>query len=246
MSVGVAATYAGWLTAGVAVAMWLALHRSLDNRREAVARACHELRGPLAAARLGLDLGRRAEPLSAAQLRAINLELGRAALALDDLSRAPAGGPLGPAPRDLERIDLAALLSDSVRAWQPSAADAGVELSLTCVGSLPPVRGDRLRLAQVTGNLIANAVEHGAARVTVVGCASGAGVRIEVCDDGPGLPAPLSELVRRARHGRGVHGRGLAIASSVAALHGGRLVAEPCEVGARLVLLVGADEGWGS
>jgi signal transduction histidine kinase len=112
MSVGVAATYAGWLAAGVAIAMWLVLHRALDERREAVARACHELRGPLAAARLGLELGRSAEPPSAAQLRAINLELGRAALALDDLSQAPSGGPLGPAPRDLEWIDLAALAAE--------------------------------------------------------------------------------------------------------------------------------------
>ena len=51
---------------------------------EAVARACHELRGPLAAARLGLELGVRVGELSPAQLRALELELGRASLALDD------------------------------------------------------------------------------------------------------------------------------------------------------------------
>lgn len=54
----------------------------------------------------------------------------------------------------------------------------------------PPalVPGERLRLAQVTGSLIANAIEHGGRRVTVRGQARGGRARIEVRDDGPGLP----------------------------------------------------------
>jgi signal transduction histidine kinase len=79
----------GWLAAALAGGAWLLLQRGLSERMEAVARACHELRGPLTAARLGLELGTRGDSLSAAQLRAIELELGRATLALDDLARAP-------------------------------------------------------------------------------------------------------------------------------------------------------------
>jgi signal transduction histidine kinase len=67
------------------------------------------------------------------------------------------------------------------------------------------------------------------------------GARIEVADDGPGLPAPVAELARRARNGRGSRGRGLAIASSIAAAHGGRLQAAPASQGARLVLEI---PGW--
>jgi len=58
-------------------------------------------------------------------------------------------------------------------------------------------------------------------------------VRVEVLDDGPGLPAPVAELVRRRR---GLRGRGLSIAEEAAARFGGRLAAAPCERGARLVL----------
>ncbi len=229
----VAAACAGWLTAGLVAAWWLLLHRAVNSRMEAVARACHELRGPLTAARLGLELGTRGVALSRSQLRAIHSELGRATLALDDLVVAPEGRM---APRAVEPVDIGELVSDSVQAWRPAAAQAGVELRLLCAPTLPPVRGDRLRLAQAAGNLIANAIEHGGSHVRVLGCTSGTGARIEVVDDGPGLPAPLSDIVCRARRGRGAHGRGLAIATAIAAVHGGRLVAAPASSGAHLVL----------
>src|ERR1700759_1542259 len=79
----------GWLVATAAVFSGLLARRSSEMRMEAVARACHELRGLLAAARLGLQLGVPGGGVSPAQLRALNLELGRASLALDDLA---AGG----------------------------------------------------------------------------------------------------------------------------------------------------------
>ncbi len=228
-----AAACGGWVAAGIVTAMWLVVQHALDARMEAVARACHELRGPITAARLGLELGSRGGALSAAQLAAIHSELRRATLALDDLAHAPEARQ---APREIEAVDLDGLLRGSVRAWRPVAAEAGVELELECSEVLPCVRGDSLRLAQATGNLIANAIEHGGTRVEVQARRCAAGIRIEVVDDGPGLPAPLEELARRARHGRGAHGRGLAIATAVAAVHGGRLTAARADRGARLVL----------
>ena len=184
--------------------------------------------------RSGSSSAGAAGALSSAQLHAIHSELGRARLALDDLANAPDGRM---APRELEDVDLAALLADSVQAWGPTAAAAGVELRLLCRGPMPPIWGDRLRLAQAAGNLIANAIEHGGGQVAVRGCAHGADARIEIIDDGPGLPAPLAEIIQRARGGRGAHGRGLAIAAGIASVHGGRLAARRAPGGgARLVL----------
>ena len=108
--------------------------------------------------------------------------------------------------------------------------------SATCsAGAL--VNGDRLRLAQAVSNLVANALEHGPGRVELTARIVGRShVRIEVIDEGPGLPASLAELTRRARGGRGRRGRGLAIAAEIAERHGGRLVAAPSTRGARIGL----------
>lgn len=224
----------GWLAASGAGIAAGAVRRALAGRMESVARACHELRGPLTAARLGLQLGANTGELTPARLRAIDLELGRAALALEDLDAA--GGRQGRAWRALEPVDIRELVGDSAEAWRPSAEAQGVELVVSWSGTSPAVWGDRLRLAEATGNLIANAIEHGAGTVEVRGHGEPSRVRVEVRDEGPGLPAPVSELVRRPRAGRGRRGRGLAIASTIVTRHGGRLAAAPCARGARMVV----------
>jgi signal transduction histidine kinase len=116
---------------------------------------------------------------------------------------------------------------------------------------LPPgrevfVTGERLRLAQALGNLLANAVEHGEGDVTVRLRAAASVARIDVCDSGRGLPAPLAELIgwgfRRWWHrwlppgAASEHGHGLRIVAGIAASHGGRLISAPSDRGARLVL----------
>ena len=93
----IAVSLGGWLAASGAGMAAGGAWRALTGRMETVARACHELRGPLTAARLGLQLGASTGELSPARLRAIDLELGRAALALEDLDGARVRGPSVPA-----------------------------------------------------------------------------------------------------------------------------------------------------
>jgi len=238
--IGAAFAGAGWLAAGLAFLFGLTMRRSQAARMEAVARACHELRGPITAARLGLQLGARNAELSAARLRAIDLELGRAALALDDLGGGPERTPRAPMDGECE---VGELLADAVEASRASASHHDVEIELTWTGGRSLVCGNRLRLGQAVRNLIANAVEHGGGMVEVRGRSDGSAVRIEVTDGGAGLPAPVPELTRRARAGRGSRGRGLAIAAAIAAAHGGRLASAPSERGARLVLELPAAVG---
>jgi len=159
--------------------------------------------------------------------------LRRAGLALDDLHAARAGCRA----RDrLETVPVAELLRDAVAVWRPVARARGRDLRLEWRPADAAVRGDRLRLAQACGNLLANAIEHGNGPVRVRSRAAGARVRIEVIDDGPGLPAPVAALARRPRAGRGPRGRGLAIAAEIATRHGGRLAAAPAAGGGRVVL----------
>ncbi len=206
---------AGWLVAGVAAALVLVQWRAGVGRTVAVARACHELRGPLGAVRLGLELSERMGGLTSGRMRAIELELGRAALALDDLARAGRG-----VRRRARRVPLAGgelvsaaeLVRDSVLAWSATAERDGACLRLRWDGPDAIVRGSRLRLAQATGNLIANAIEHGGGFVEVAGRSAAGRVRIEVTDGGPGLPAPVAELAAGpGLPGRPGRGRGLGL-----------------------------------
>jgi signal transduction histidine kinase len=221
----------GWLAAALAGAVALSCRRALAGRMEAVARACHELRGPLTCARLALELTARVGELSAERLRAIDLELRQAALALDDLRGADP-------PRRLEWVDVRRLVFDSVEARRGAG-----RLEARWLGGEPWVWGEPMRLGQAIGNLIGNALEHGAGPVRVTGGVDSGLVRIEVSDQGPGLKAPVAELARRARGGRGSRGRGLAIAGAVADAHGGRLATAPTPHGARVVLTLPAPAG---
>jgi signal transduction histidine kinase len=213
---------------GVAVAAVLALRR----RTALAARVGHEVRGPLCTALLGLE--RLAAAGDPATLTAVELELRRAALALDDLQARPVS-----ARGSGEPVDVGALLAAATPGWSALAAAHGAALAVDAPAGLI-VRGERLRLAQACGNLVANAVEHGGGSVAVRARAAGVAVRVEVTDTGCGLPAPVEVLVGGARGARGRRGHGLAVAAEVARRHGGRLAAGPSAQGARLVLEIPA------
>jgi signal transduction histidine kinase len=132
-------------------------------------------------------------------------------------------------------VDVAALAAQQALAWQAFARTRGATLRVSVVSGVR-VRGDGVRLAQALGNLVANAIEHGGERVELRVVEARGRVRIEVRDDGGGLPAAVPALIRRARAGRGRRGRGLAIAADIARRHGGRLASAPVSEGACLVL----------
>jgi DNA-binding response OmpR family regulator len=228
-----AAMLAPWLVAVVAVALAAFWRVQLHRGRELVARACHELRGPLTAAHLALHGGARHGEPPPARVVAVERELDRAAVALDDLAAARHGRR---APDRDEPVDVGDLLAYQALTWRMVAGVFGCRVELAEPRSGATVRGDRVRLTQAVGNLVANALEHGDGRVRLRARAQGDRVRIEVDDEGPGLPASVGDLTRRPRAGRGRRGRGLAIAADIADRHGGRLVAAPTARGARVAI----------
>jgi signal transduction histidine kinase len=235
----------GWAAALVCAALAALLQARLVRHASLVADAGHELRGPLCAARLGLhaldDKDRAA---------AVELELRRAALALEDLAAASRGRRAG---ERAQLVDVGALLDDAAEAWRPLARAFGAELAVEPLRGRALVRADPVRLVQACGNLVANAVEHGASPVRVRGRVLAGRVRVEVEDAGPGLPGPVRDLVERPARRRwprshggarpGPRGRGLAIAAGIAERHGGRLAAAPSAAGACLVLELPCADG---
>ena len=68
----------GWVLAGLVTLAALTLRRTLAARMEVIARACHELRGPLTAARLGSRPGSVSSPRCASTRSTANWAARRA------------------------------------------------------------------------------------------------------------------------------------------------------------------------
>jgi signal transduction histidine kinase len=232
----------GWATAA-------GLLRALVRRRAAalahgehLALVAHELRGPLHAAGLALYSARRhaGEGECGRALTALEVELGRAALAAGDLvQNAPRGRIRADPPvrGTTPACDVGALALELSAGWEAMAQVHGRPVDVLVPSTPVWVRGARLRLAQALGNLVANALEHGDGPVHVAVRRTARGdVHVEVCDAGPGLSASVASLVARPADPSRPRGRGLGIASAIAADAGGRLSAAPATRGARLVL----------
>jgi signal transduction histidine kinase len=223
----------GWLVALGSAAGALGYRARLRRCCELVSRACHELRSPLTAAGLALHAMARSGDVPADRVYPLDLELARAGAALEDLA---AARDRRPRADRLESLEVAALLEQTVACWTAAAQAYGCELRLGDVPRDVFVHGDRVRLAQATGNLVANAIEHGSGPIELRARVALGRVAIEVLDAGPGLPAPVATLAKRPRAGDGWRGRGLAIACDIAARHGGRVATGPSRSGARVAL----------
>jgi histidine kinase len=209
-----------------------ALAATEQRRAELVSDVAHELRNPLTTIRgyaEGMFDGVIAPDREV--LTAMLTEVGhlqRLAGDLSTLSNADEGRLLlADAPVDLH--ELAGTVVESFRA---RAVEQRVELRVT--GAPATVRGDRDRLVQVVGNLVANALTYTPpdGRVVVEVVASGAMATLTVNDTGIGLgPDDLERVFERFYRVHGVDrppggsGIGLAIARAVARAHGGDLVA---------------------
>ncbi len=198
----------GWVAA-LGFGTWVL---ALRARLEAVARADHELRGPVAALALGAAVLARAPGMHERGV-ALEGQVDRLRAALADLAAARQGRPRArPRPSVLP-------LEDAVRAtvagWAPvgEALGRGVRLDWRAGAAAAAIEGGRL--AQALGNVLANALEHGGGDVAVHAERAGGAVRIQVRDEGPG---PRRSTAR----GRD-RGRGLAIATWAAEEAGGSL-----------------------
>lgn len=205
----------------------------LDRLRASlVADAAHELRTPIAALRASLENAvDGVQPVDLAGLLAQVERLGRLADQLLDLSRLESGATA------IERrpVQLSELLEGH-----------GLVLDV------PPglsVDGDPDRLNQVVTNLVVNAGRHApGATVTARARPGAAGtVRIEIEDDGPGVPdgdlQGLFDRFTRSDRSRSVDGSGLglAIVRSIVELHDGTVHAERASPhGLRLVVALPA------
>ncbi|MEV7842719.1 HAMP domain-containing sensor histidine kinase [Streptomyces cyaneofuscatus] len=203
-----------------------ALEASVERQRRFVADASHELRSPIASLRTQLEVA-EAHPelldLPGAVADTVRLQVLAADLLL--LARLDAGEKPGAA-----RLEVGALVREEVSQRTGDRIPVTVEVEAAEDASYE-VNGSRGQLARVVGNLLDNAQRHAESLVAVRVAADGAGVRVEVRDDGAGVPEDERERIferfvrlddARSRDDGGA-GLGLAIARDVATRHGGTL-----------------------
>ncbi|MGB0952612.1 MAG: sensor histidine kinase [Planctomycetota bacterium] len=221
-------------------AMLDALEQQRALRKRMVADLAHELNTPLSVLQLelaGLEAGLQS-PEECAKRIGVELEvMKRLAADVGLLTELDQGSlPIQSAP-----TDAVACCHEAVQRWSSKAATKQVALQYGGVDSLPKVHADGLRVVQVLGNLISNAIRHTNAGGTievrakqVVGADGQAAVEIAVEDSGAGIaPAQLEiiferfvrsdEARTRETAGRGL---GLSIVTDLVQRHGGRVWVE--------------------
>lgn len=209
---------------------------------EMARRVSHELKNPLTPMRMSAAALARSDDDAVREPAEILLEevarLDEMARTFSQFGRAPEGPS---APVDLEEL---------ARGLVARYRDADVPVTLKIRGPVPHVDGHHDMIERAVRNLLENAMEavreEGGTRVQVVVEGARDESRIEVADDGPGIPPELVERIWlpdvTTRH-RGT-GLGLALVRRTAEIHGGRATVDlPVEGGARFRLALPVHAG---
>lgn len=216
-----------------------------EYRRGLIANVSHELRTPIAALHAVLEnvvdgvADADADTMRMALLQ--TERLGELVSDLLDLSRLE-GGAIS---LQLSSFRAADFLSDAIAHVPVSTTGVDVVVRVS-----PPdlvAVADPARLRQVVVNLVDNAIRHSPAggRVSVDASAvQPSGLRLEVSDSGPGIPAAERERVferfTRGATSAGGTGLGLAIARWAVELHGGAMEVMDTKAGCRIGVTIPA------
>jgi signal transduction histidine kinase len=217
------------------------------TRRDLVANVSHELRTPIGALRATLEnLVDGVEPVEKTALESMLHQVERLGTLVEqllDLSKLESRA----VPLERETIAARALLQDVADEWSSQAEGRAVRLQIRVDPPALLLNADRERMHQVLANLVANAVHHSpeGGTVSLLAADHDGRVRVEVVDEGPGIPPTEAERVferfYRSDQARsaseGGSGLGLAIARWIIELHRGTIYVEQAEPhGCRMVV----------
>ncbi|MFG2371925.1 ATP-binding protein [Streptomyces sp. NPDC048504] len=194
----------------------------LEQQRAFVADASHQLRNPLSALLLRIELLALELPEDNDEIASVRTEGKRLTQVLDDLLDLALAEH---ADADLRITDIGALTAERIAAWAPTAEAKGVRL----VGSCPPTTAwaDPITLSSALDAVIDNAVkftpEDECVEVTVA--SNGETSTVVVTDRGPGLTedelARVGDRFWRSGRHQNIKGSGLGLSISQVLLAAG-------------------------
>jgi signal transduction histidine kinase len=213
------------------------LNAAFQVQRAFVADAAHELRSPLTAVRMDVQLLDRAPDEAARRDARTNLgaAVERAIHLVEQLLTLARNEPRD-ALGDFSRVALEQAAAEGIADAHALALTRNIDLGLASEAAV--VQGDRDALRTLVRNLVDNAVRYtpvgGLVRVRTLNGADGA--ILEVADSGPGIAPPDRERVfdrfyRRASAPEGGSGLGLAIVKAIADRHAAEIKLDEAQEG---------------
>lgn len=193
----------------------------------------HDLRTPLTAILGYVELLDRVGPVNTQQaefIRRILISVNSITALINDLldlGRIEAGFD-----SRKEVVPMQVMLRYAIDGLRVRSLDKEQTLILEVDESLPPTIGNPIRLRQMISNLVNNAIKYTptGGEIRVSGHAEGGQLILQVCDNGPGIPAAdqpyiFDKFYRGSNAGSNISGTGLglAIVKSIVENHAGRI-----------------------
>jgi two-component system sensor histidine kinase RstB len=210
------------------------LQRSLNIQREMVRAVSHELRTPVARLRFGLEMIGDAENETARRkyMDGMDSDIQDLDKLVDEMltyARLEQGAPA----LNFQQVDLGKLIDQVIDELAPLRAGVRVERgpALDALdGSGAVVEAELRYLHRALQNLVSNAMRHAESRVRVSYQVGQQRCRVDIEDDGPGVPEeawerifnPFLRLDDSRTRASGGHGLGLSIVRRIIYWHGGR------------------------
>jgi signal transduction histidine kinase len=224
------------------------LEATIEHERVFALAAAHELRTPLSVlrGRASLTLRRERNPAeyvaATQEILETSDELSVLVERLLMLARVSSDSTR-------EALDLAVLAREVAASLEPAFTARGAMLH--CALESAPLHGEAATLRSVIANLLENALKYGASRgQTWLRTHTRNGeVRLEVTDDGPGVPSEELERLRQPfQRGSGLQGvsgagLGLALVAAISTAHGGRLELSRAAEGGLLATVILPNTG---
>lgn len=226
------------------------LREALKTRDEFLSIASHELKTPLTALSLQLQILKRAvvaqnPGIEAGDERAINIHSPAALIKLASDSEVQSGKlnalldelldltriRIGRFQLHKETVDICALTRSVVESKNAELAHDGIAISVKAESTIVGC-WDSIRIEQVVGNLLSNAIKYGDKKpieVSVVLDSETGCVNLSVLDHGKGIAPEMRSQVfkrfERANAAKGIPGLGLGlyIVHQIVAAHGGSI-----------------------